>query len=480
MNKTVALLHRRVKAALAKSGLSGKSLVVAVSGGPDSLALVHAIHHLRDELGLRLHGAHLDHGLRGDASRADARFVAGTFDRLSIPYTHETADVGSVRRGRRLSLEEAAREVRYAFLSRVSDEQHADAVAVGHTADDQAETVLMHVIRGSGLTGLRGMEILTRRPSNGGELVLVRPLLSSSRRDTADYCRALALEPRHDETNASSELTRNRIRAELLPLLEEYNPAIRDALVRLSHSAAQDVDLLESEVQAVWEDTVRQDRDGVAVNRAAFARLAPALQSHLLRRAVRTVKGDLTDVEQNHVEDMARLMAGPAGRSLDLPGGIRYSVGYDEAVLRPPETDPCLLVPLEGEYPLDVPGETLLPGWLVTAGFVGPGCHPPETSDLRRDTIEEHTAYLDYDALDGQLWVRSRIAGDRFQPLGMSQPKKLQDFMVDSKIPRARRDRVPLVVSPRGIAWVVGWRIAEWAKVRGDEARLLELGFVPK
>ena len=478
-NKAVSALHRRVRAALVESGLTaGKLLVVAVSGGPDSLALLHALYHLRDDLGFDFHGAHLNHGLREDASKADAQFVADSFRRLGIGFTLEQADTPSFRRKHQLSLEQAARELRYAFLTRVAAEQQADAVVLGHTADDQAETVLMHILRGSGLVGLRGMETASGRVFNGSEIVMVRPLLSVSREETAQYCRALELEPRLDESNLSLELKRNWVRIQLIPLLQEYNPAVRDALIRLSRSVAKDLEYIEGEVNNVWRETVRHSDRGVTLNTGTFSRLAPALQNHLLRRALAALKGDLEDVEQDHIDSMARLMAGPAGRSLDLPGGIRFSVSYGEAMLASSEYDPCPLPVIEGEHILKIPGENLLPGWRVTASLVRQE-RDRRAPDFGRKTTAEypvfHTAVLDYDRLDGQLWVRSRRPGDRFQPLGMSQTKKLQDFMVDSKTPRRWRDRVPLVVSPRGIAWVVGWRIAEWARVGDDTSTQLEL-----
>ena len=249
-NSVVLSVHARVRTALERSGTAGRSLVVAVSGGPDSLALLHALVAVRDRLNLRLHGAHLDHGLRGAASASDAEFAGRTFRRLGVPCTVERADVGAFRTAHRVSLEVAAREVRYAFLARVASGQRAEAVVLGHTADDQVETVLMHLVRGSGLTGLRGMEAVSRREIAGVETTLLRPLLSMSREETVEYCRASGLRPRLDESNLSGEMTRNRIRSDLLPLLETFNPAIRDAIIRLSRTAGRDLELLESATDA--------------------------------------------------------------------------------------------------------------------------------------------------------------------------------------------------------------------------------------
>ena len=492
-DESVTRLHRRVRESLERTGLGlDKTLIVAVSGGPDSLAMLHSLHHLRNQLDFRLHGAHLDHGLRGDASKSDAKFVAETFRALGVPYDLEEADVGSLRNRHRQSLEEAARAVRYSFLARVAVQQGADAVALGHTADDQAETVLMNIMRGTGLTGLKGMEESAIRSFGGNEIVLLRPLLQASRQETEGYCRALHLEPRRDESNLSPELTRNWVRLELLPILQRRNPAVQDALVRLSRSAALDMAYIGAQIDQVWEDVVRPPEGGasLSIDRSALARLDPALQRHLLRRAVEAVKGDLENLEQSHVEEMARLLEGSAGRSLDLPGRVSFTVGYAEATISAADTDPCPLPPLEGEWPLSVPGETRLPGWRVTAQILqnqlpdfsrrDPGATGTKVRGSTAGADRTHGAHLDYESLDNGLNVRGRSPGDRFQPLGMSQPKKLQDFMVDSKIPRSWRDRVPLVVSPGGIAWVVGWRIADWARVRDSQAHVLELRFLPE
>ena len=474
--KAVTLVHRRVRDSLRLSGLiDGARLVVSVSGGPDSLALLYSLLPLCDSMGLHLHGAHLDHRLRGAASDADAAAVRDTFGLLEIQATVRSADVEEFRHAHGLSLEDAARRVRYEFLAAVAAEQRADAVALGHTADDQAETVLMHILRGSGLSGLRGMEPATSRIVSGEKLMLVRPLLDVSRRQTAAYCAALGLEPRFDESNLSRELTRNRIRLDLIPQLETYNPAVRDALLRLSRTTAKDIAYIDGAVAAVWDDVATQSGPGVTLRRGRFSELAPAIQGHVLRKAMLAVKGDLTDVKQIHIDDMARLMTGPAGKALDLPGGVSLEVSYRTARLH--SEDPSVQSPLtlEGDHRLEVPGETKLARWLVSSWVIdSPRRTRPEPDGSKEDSLD---ACLDYDSLGGGLSVRPRAPGDQFQPLGMEQAKKLQDFMVDAKIPRSLRDQIPLVVSPRGIVWVVGYRIADWARITDKTARQLQLRF---
>lgn len=469
-------LDRSVDDALDRAGLPrGSTVVVAVSGGPDSLALLHALDRAARGGRVRLHGAHLDHRLRGEASSADARFVAEVFHGLGIESTVDDADVAAYQREHGLSLEDAARRVRYEFLGRVAAERKAAAIALGHTSDDQAETVLMHLIRGSGLTGMAGMRELSPRLLSGRPVLLLRPMLMVSRQETEAYCLELALAPRQDESNLLPDVTRNRIRAEIMPLLEQFNPAVRDALVRLARSVSLDADYLADEVSRVLPEVGRMDESSQAftIDREAFSHLPPSLQGHLLRRAFQEVTSTLEDLRQSHVDEMARLIAGPAGRSLDLPSGLAFTVDYESAAIGPSGADRCPLPPLEGEVELAVPGETRVGGWTVSTAVVErPGLAGPEG-----ESWQAYEAALDAKSMEGPLLVRTRRPGDRFQPLGMSGSKKLQDFMVDSKVPRAWRDRVPLVVAQGRIAWVVGWRPAEWAKARDDGSPDLVIGF---
>ena len=465
-------LERRASAAIEAAGLDGGALLVAaVSGGPDSLALLHALSRLRGRLGLRLHAAHLDHRLRGEESEADARFVERACGDLGVPVTVDRADVPALRRSHGLSMEEAAREARYAFLSALCERLRADAVATGHTADDRAETVLMNIVRGAGLAGLRGIEPAAERRFDGRRVLLIRPLIDVTGTETAGYCRALGLVPREDSSNRSTDILRNRVRLSLIPLLEEYNPSVREALVRLSVSAARDLDYVESQVDALWIDIAEEGDGYVAMDARALSGTPAGPRCHLLRRAVLAVKGDLRDVSHGHIDALAGLLVGPSGRSVDLPGGLCASIAYGELAVAAPGVDRFFLPSLERKWTLEVPGETLLDGWRVSAEKVDVAGRPVagEAAALR--------ALLDPDSLELPLEVRGRRPGDRFQPLGMSGTKSLQDLFVDCRVPRERRDRVPLLVSPEGIAWVVGVRIAEWARVRPERSEALEVRF---
>ncbi|MCH7800947.1 MAG: tRNA lysidine(34) synthetase TilS, partial [Chloroflexi bacterium] len=471
---------RTVRDTLRRVGVTtGARLVVAVSGGPDSLALLYALHELASEIGVALHGAHLNHNLRGADSDADAAFVQQTFRSLDIPCTVEEADVSAFRAAQKISLEDAARRLRYDFFARVVNQQSADCVALGHTSDDQAETVLLHLIRGSGLAGLRGMDYRSEVEYSGQRMSLLRPLLGISRQETTEFCRALKLQPRLDASNLSTEFSRNRVRLEILPQMEVINPAVKDSLVRLSHSVARDYSYLQSEVESVLDSVIGFHNGIVQIDRTTFADLAPAIQHHLIRRAVLMAKSDLIDLTQYHVEEMVRLMSGQPGKFLSLPGGLQFLVSYDVAFISLNDQAPCPLPELTGRTRLQVPGETRIGNWLVKTSIVEHGGSERQSSP-RMQSVDSRLKYTErFAVLDDELLVRTREAGDRFQPLGMSGAKKLQDFMVDAKIPRHWRDRVPLVVTPKGIAWVMGWRIADWARVRDDTRQALEIEFRP-
>ena len=445
----------------------GRKMLVGVSGGADSVCLLHILDQLKGILGISLHVAHLNHMLRGVDSDSDAHYVAEISGTLGIPAIIEKRDVEVYRKEHRLSLEEAAREVRHVFFAEVAESIGACCIALGHTQDDQVETILMHLVRGTGLDGLRGMRPITHLRLQGDRvLVVVRPLLDVAKKETEDYCRTHDLEPRIDSTNYSYNYTRNRFRGELIPLLKSYNKNIDAALMRTASAVAADLSFLEKEVSMVWDRVVTNQPNGLALNSEALLSLHPALQRHLLRRTLKDVLGDLGDIQSIHIEKMIEALSKPAGKRLSLPRGTVFYIGYDTCMVTKGVFDTCPFPALEGEYRLNVPGDTVLSGWRVKTSVTQPG-----------SKTEGFRACLDIDEAGSDLVVRARKAGDRFQPLGLGELKKLQDFMVDVKIPRSWRDCVPLVCSEGTILWVVGWRIADQVKVTDKTKRVLRLEF---
>ena len=478
-----------------------QKLVVAVSGGQDSVCLLHIMLRLQEELDIRLHIAHLNHQLRGAESEADARYVANMAQQLGIPATIEQRDVKSYQARRHLSLEEAAREVRYTFLTRVAGSIEASQVAVGHTIDDHIETILLHLIRGTGTRGLRGLQPSSRWQLAEDSITVIRPLLAVSRDDTTSYCQRHQLMPRLDTSNLSLSLLRNRVRLHLLPILQQYNPRITEALLRTARIVTDDLAFLDGEISRLRPEIIQKQGNTIILDRERFDGLSPALKRNLLRASMEELLGSLKDIEARHVEEVMDVLNKPAGKRLTLPMGLTFSIEYDKYLLG---HDPAALCPfptLETESALKIPGETPLPGWHIEATIINREKMlergKPEGANAPSEPIiplllgkgkgikgiglcGSLTACFDLDKAGNNLIVRSRQPGDSFQPLGMNQPKKLNEFMIDAKIPRAWRQRIPIVCSPDQILWVVGWRIDDRAKVTENTKQILCLKFEPE
>ncbi|TAK31718.1 MAG: tRNA lysidine(34) synthetase TilS [Chloroflexota bacterium] len=453
----------------------GDVIVVAVSGGADSLCLLQALFDLRDELGVQLHVAHLDHLLRGAESMAAAYFVRDLARAMELPFHLAHIDVGGYRREHRLSLEEAARQVRYGFLDNVARRAGAAAVAVGHTASDQTETVLLHLLRGTGLTGLRGMPDSSElRLPDGREVHVVRPLLSVWRDECLAFCEERGLRPQIDASNLDLSYTRNRIRLELLPTLRQYNPRIEEGLLRLTSAAGAAIEIIEEAVDEVWDSVAEPKPSYVVLHRARLRSLKPALQSHIVLRAIDHLLGDLREIAAIHVEDVLAALDKTSGVQLSLPRQLVLTLEYDRAILGFADDADCPLPSLDGPCQLPFPGELDIAGWHVSGRV--------ESFDAagRAPSRDRWTADLDADRAGTELAVRSRRPGDRFQPLGMAQMKSVQDFMVDAKIPRSWRARVPIVESAQQIVWLAGWRIDERVKVGPATRQVLHVEFSPR
>jgi tRNA(Ile)-lysidine synthase len=445
-------------------------LLVAVSGGADSICMLQALLELKNELNIELHIAHLNHQLRGADSESDAIYIDGLARRLGIPATTVTRDVLKHQAEKHLCLEEAAREVRYTFLAETALSLGANRVAVGHTSDDNIETILMHLIRGTGLKGLVGLKPLVRWRPAGGDFVIIRPLLTVSREETAAYCREHTLEIRIDASNLALSPLRNRIRQQLLPILTEYNPGIEQAILRLSRIVSDDITFMEKEVKSLWNKVAHVQPGTVSLDKMGFLEIPSALQRHLLRMAFDRLLGNLKDIETRHIEIIMEALSKPAGRKLNLPGGLIFMIEYKRYLLGAEPENLCPIPPLNGDWPLNIPGRSTLPGWNVEAQIVG-------HEKMLEERDNQYRAFLDLDAAGDRLLVRTRRHGDRFQPLGMDKQKKLGKFMIDARIPAVWRNRVPLVYSDSRILWVVGWRIDDRFKVTRDSSRIIQLNF---
>ena len=449
---------------------AGDKILVAVSGGPDSVSLLYILNHLQPELKVALYIAHLNHQIRGEESEKDARYVEQLAQRLHLPATIEKRDVVSYQSEHHLSLEEAAREVRYSFLAETARSLGIDKVAVGHTQNDQVETILMHIIRGTGTQGLRGLQPSRAMQFAEQRLTVIRPLLDIKREETEGYCSRLRLRPCLDASNYSLSPLRNRTRLELLPVLQSYNPEIFESLLRISQIAQDESDWLEVETEKIRGQIIRRQGSSLILEKSGLLKLAPALQRQLIRKAISELLGTLKDIEARHIEEILGALRKPAGKKIILPQGLVFGIEYKSYFLGKNLDELVPFTPLKGEFDITLPGKTRVPGWAIETRVIPPEQMPGKVSNIDNDAL---SAYFDNDKVGNRLIIRARLRGDRFQPLGMGLLKRLGEFMIDARIPRAWRDNIPIVCSAGQIIWVAGWRIDERVKVTESTRQVL-------
>jgi tRNA(Ile)-lysidine synthase len=465
-----------VKAYAVQEGLfrPGDRVLAAVSGGPDSVALLHLLYQLRQDLGLELAVAHFDHGLRGSDSEEDAAFVARLARDLALRYHRGEGRVKELAQAERISLQMAARRLRLDFLRQTCRSQGYTKLALGHTADDQVELFFLRLLRGAGPEGLKGMWPAT--PEG-----LVRPLLALGKDTLVAWLHQEGLPYRQDLSNLDRRYLRNRFRLDLLPGLLRFNPRLREAVWRTQALLQEEERLLAQETARAWEAVARPLAPEVfALALPGLLGLPPGLQNRVLRAAVGKLAGgrEITSAQVAALQALAR--GEKSGGQLSL-GEVRVArAGQELHVFRnlpaPPPGSvtllPATLVSLQ-KTENRKPETVLFPegwGWRLRC-LPGP---PPDSRPPSR-----LTAWLDLDRLEFPLKVRHLQPGDRFWPLGAPAAKKLQDFLVDNKIPRWLRPHLPLVESGRTIVWVAGLRIAESARLTPETKSLLELEATP-
>jgi tRNA(Ile)-lysidine synthase len=452
-------LRDHVREALTGFGISATthSLLIAVSGGPDSVALLNLI----VEAGFRAEVAHLDHLTRSGASTDDARFVEALARSLNAPFHLHSEDVATGAIESSMSFEEYARERRYAFFVETARVCGCAAIVTGHHADDQAETVLMRIIRGTSPSGLAGIPGETMRDG----VRVIRPLLEVRRRDVIAYLHARDLAYCRDESNEDISFARNRVRHELLPhLAREYNPRIFDAIDRLADLARAEDELVQKLADAFMARCVQK---GSIIVRAAFAEGHRALQRRTVA-ALAINHGVQPDAER--IERAIHfVLEAPSNKSFDLGSGVRLSSARDQVSIVLRMVDP----PDPREIPLAVPGDTDAFGTRLRVTMLE---RPPDGPLSAYCTPQRQV--VDARALNSDVMVRHRRNGDRIAPLGVGGSRKLKDYLRDVGVPPTERDRILLITAGGEIVWVVGHAVAQAAAVTEKTARLAQIEVV--
>ena len=471
------------------------NVIVAVSGGADSLCLLHLLHRLcgpgKRYPAIRLHAAHLNHQLRGAASEQDASAVAALASEWGLPLTVGSIDVPALARCDHRSIEDAARLARYRFLREIAQGQ---PIAVAHHADDQVETLLLHFLRGSGLPGMVGM--LPRQRD------IIRPLLGITHAQTVAYCREHNITALEDASNSDPAYTRNRIRHQLLPLLESINPGFRAILLRNAAVIRSDFAYIEAQIDACWSQViVSEQENALTIQVDALDALPISLQRHLLRRVTARLCDGQSPLEPRHYALIEQFLQRPddrRARALDLPQGLHMVRILRQATFERLHHISDMTEHKEQkrefngeEVVLSIPGETAVPGtrWIARLEMVTGDVLEKVKEALRREDWPQvwhllpatrYAVYIDADSAGKALRVRTRRPGDRLRPLGMRHEKKVQDILVDKHIARTERDAIPLFFSASHCIWLAGVALDERVRLTSRTEHIIRLSIVRK
>lgn len=457
-------LRQQVKKTIDKYEMlqPGDGVVIGVSGGPDSMALLRVLWELRQELHLSLYVAHLNHGLRPEGEE-EKKFVQKAAVALGLPFFYQKADVVAWQKERNIPLQEAAREVRYAFLNEVAQKLGASKIALGHTADDQVESIVMRFLRGSGSRGLAGIPPVR-------DAIYIRPLLECWRGQIEDFLQKKKISFVTDPSNRYLHYLRNRIRHELIPLLKMYNPNLSHTLWQMAEIFRAEEEYWESLLQEKFSFFVRQQKkDALILDIPLLQKLPLAMQWRVMRQAIRDCLGHLRRIGFIHVLDITRLIQSPEpNKTLLLPHGLRITKSYQ-----------TLTLALHTEQPHSFSYQILGPGY-VEIPEIGRAMNLEITSrpPLSKGTASPNVGLLDFDHLDFPLLIRSFRPGDRIQPLGMEKEKKIKDLFIDLKIPVRQRRLIPLLFKNDQILWVAGIRLDHRARLKPETQRVLRVEIV--
>lgn len=461
----VADTINKVRLTIARHGMidRGDRIIVALSGGPDSVCLLDMLHRLSDELEIGLIAAHYDHGLRGNEDAFETKLSKDIASSMDVPFEDEKASVDLKDAS---SLEERAREARYGFLEKVRVKHGAHKIAMGHNLNDQAETVIMRLLRGSGPSGLVGIP-----PVRDG--VIIRPLIEITRDEITDYLKLRGLPFAVDSSNRSTVHLRNSIRHELMPKLLEYQPNLLERLGVLSTIIRDENSFLESmAVEWVGKEAKKTALGGISVPISSIRTIPDAFKHRVIREIFKRInKDNAYPMEYDHIDSIMKLPDNEKPQcSVDLPNGIMVSKAYEDLIfsIKTAKKKTAFNYPLEGPgvYPLDATGQ------ILTLEEIDRG----EDIFKNRDSS---TAYLNADKLQYPLVARSFTPGDRFVPLGMKGHRKVKDFFIDLKVPSEKRASTPILTSGDKIVWVCGYRIDERFKVTAETKKVLRVNIVP-
>lgn len=437
-------------------------VVIGISGGPDSVCLLHILYRLKEIMNIDVYAAHLNHQIRGLEAQKDALYISQLCEELGITYFVKSIDVPTYCKENGLSIEEGARKLRYEMFEEIRIKTHSNKIAIGHNLNDQSETVLMRMMRGTGLQGLRGIEHVRDNK-------IIRPILDIERTEIEMYCEEYDLKPRIDQTNLESIYTRNKIRLELIPYMSDnFNPNIIQSLVRMSSSLKSDSDYIEQEAYKSFKQVCDLKIDSVDISLKEYINLHSSIKVRVLRNAIKHINGDTNFIDQKHIEDIMDLEGEEKiNKMLNLPRGLfayrrKGLITLTKKEIVNEEIEFCYNIPSEGFIKIKELGLILETQVMSIDKF-------------RSMKTDKKSKGFDFNQIKGGIIVRNRKPGDKIKLAGGS--KKIKDLFIDLKIPREDRCKIPVITDEEGILCVGDYKTSEKYKIDSKTKEVLKISF---
>jgi len=448
-------------------------ILVGVSGGPDSVVLLKILLSFRQKYNLSIYIAHLNHMLRGRESDEDADFVKNLAQKLDLPYEVKSCNLSEIIKKKRSNLEEIAREYRYKFFSETTEKLKINKIALGHNADDQVETFLMRLIRGSGLEGLIGIPPVRNK--------IIRPLIECNRKEIEEYCQIHQIEYRIDSSNKETIYFRNKIRLELLPLLsKEYNKNIKDIILHLQSMISEVSIYLQQKTELLFTEIVKvEGQERIIIDLTKFNTLALALKRRIIRKSIEVIKGNLYSINFSHNNEILKISEYQSGeKEVYLPDNLRAKKSYNQLIIYKKRISKNWVdeISIPWEYNILISGKTNIKalGIDFETKIIDSVEIKPSLYFKGKKPKGEFIEFIDYDKVKFPLKLRNRRIGDRFYPLKMLGEKKVKEYFMDNKIPKSHRDLIPILVdSENKIIWIVGMRMDDRVKISSTSKKIL-------